>query len=64
MLARLTLGARSVTQRNARLASLGQRYLGARFTVTGTAPTAGSVFAEFGDQVQDFKTYPVGYAVL
>lgn len=63
-LARLTAGARFTLEGNARIGSTGQRYLGARYTVSGTAPTTGSVFAAFNDQVQDFKTYPVGYAVL
>lgn len=63
-LASLTLGARFVVEGNTRLGSRGQRYLGARYTVGGSNATAGSVFAEFGDQVQDSKTYPVGFAVL
>lgn len=63
-LARLTLGARFVIEGNTRLLSTGQRYLGARYTVAGTAPTTGAVLADFGDQVQDFKTYPSGFAVL
>ncbi|MFM7349503.1 MAG: Bbp16 family capsid cement protein [Erythrobacter sp.] len=63
-LAQLTLGRRFVIEGNARIGSNGQRFLGARYTVGGSNATAGSVFAEFGDQVQDNKAYPVGYAVL
>ena len=63
-LARLTLGARFEVEGNARIGSNGQRYLGARYTVTGANPTLGSVLAAFNDQVQDFKTYASGFAVL
>ncbi len=30
---------------------------------TGTG-TTGTLFVDFGDGIEDFKTYPVGYAVL
>lgn len=63
-LARLTAGARFTVEGNTRIGSLGQRYLGARYTVAGTNPTQGSVLAAFNDQVQDFKTYGSGFAVL
>lgn len=63
-LAQLTAGRRFALEGNPRLGSLGQRYLGARYTVAGTAPTTGSVFAAFNSEVQDFKVYPVGFAVL
>jgi len=63
-LASLTAGKRFILEGNARISSTGQRYLGARYTVTGTAPTTGTVLAEFGDQIADFKTYAVGFAVL
>lgn len=64
-LASLTLGKRFVVEGNPRIASTGQRYLGARYTVTGTAPTTGSVLAEFGNQVQDGqKFYTSGFAVI
>lgn len=62
--ARLTAGARFVVEGNARIGSTGQRYLGARYTPTGTG-TAGTLVAEFGDQVQDGqKFYASGFAVL
>lgn len=63
-LASLTLGARFLVEGNTRLRSTGQRYLGARYTVGGSNATAGAVLADFGDQAQDFKVYPTGYAVL
>jgi len=67
-LAELILGARFAVELNPRLgtvARLGRRYLGARYTVTGTAPTTGSVFADFGFEYQDGnKAYPSGFAVL
>lgn len=63
-LARLTAGARFVVELNARVGSVGQRYLGARYTIVGTG-SAGTVFSHFGDQVQDGqKFYPIGFVVL
>lgn len=64
-LASLTANQMFVVDASDQIASLGQRYLGARYTVTGVAPTTGSVFAEFGDQVQDGrKFYASGFTVL
>lgn len=63
-LAQLTAGKRFVVEGNARLGSTGQRYLGARYTVTGSNPSTGAILADFGDQVQDSKAYPTGFAVL
>lgn len=62
--AQLTAGARFVIDANPRLASKGQRYLGARYTPTGTG-TAGTLFADLGLEIQDGqKFYPSGFAVL
>lgn len=63
-LAQLTQGRRLEVEGNTRIGSTGQRYLGVRYTVTGTAPSTGAILADFGDQVQDNKTYPSGFAVL
>ena len=59
----LAAGKRGEVEFNARIGSTGQRYLGVRYTPTGTG-TAGAIVAELGDQVQDFKTYTSGFAVL
>jgi hypothetical protein len=62
--ASLTAGSRFAVSANPRIASKGQRYLGARFTPTGTG-TAGAVIAELGTDIQDGqKFYPAGFAVL
>jgi hypothetical protein len=62
--ASLTAGSRFAVGANPRIASKGQRYLGARFTPTGTG-TAGAVIAELGTEIQDGqKFYPAGFAVL
>ena len=65
--AELIIGARFAIELNPRLnaaARLGRRYLGIRYTPTGTG-TAGSVFASFGMDYQDGnKAYPSGFAVL
>lgn len=67
-LAQLLIGERFNIELNPRLAGtarLGRRYLGARYTVIGTNPTLGAVFAEFGTATQDgLKNYPVGFSVL
>lgn len=63
-LASLTAGARFVVELNPRIASKGQRYLGARYVIVGNG-TAGVVFTDFGLEVQDGqKSYPSGFAVL
>lgn len=62
--ASLTTGKRLSVQFNPRIGSVGQRYLGARYTPTGTG-TTGALLAHFGDQEADGqKFYPVGFAVL
>jgi hypothetical protein len=65
--AKLTAGAKFAARLNPRLGQAGQRYLGARFVLTGTG-TAGSVFADFGIEIGDGatggKAYPSGFAVL
>lgn len=62
--AQLIAGARFAIELNPRLNSIGQRYLGLRFTPTGTG-TTGTVFADLGPDYQDGATfYPTGFAVL
>ena len=62
--ASLTLGARFEVELNARIGSKGQRYMGLRYTPTGTG-TAGAVVGDFGDGYTDGqKFYPSGFAVL
>lgn len=62
--AALGVGKRFEIEGNARIGSTGQRYLGLRYTPTGTG-TAGAILGEFGDQVQDgLKFYNTGFAVL
>lgn len=62
--ASLTAGARFAAEVNPRLASKGQRYVGLRYTPTGTG-TAGAVTGDIGVEVQDGqKFYPSGFAVL
>jgi hypothetical protein len=61
--ASLVAGARLEAEINTRILSKGQRYLGIRYTPAGTG-TTGTVFADFGDGIEDFKAYPVGFAVL
>ena len=59
-----TPGQRVVLGLNPRIASKGQRYLGVRYTPTGTG-TAGALIAELGTDIADGqKFYPVGFAVL
>lgn len=62
--ASLTSGSRFAVGANPRIGSKSQRYLGARYTPTGTG-TAGALIAELGTDVQDGqKFYPAGFAVL
>lgn len=63
LLAALTLGARFEAALNTRIGSKGQRYLGIRYVIVG-AGSAGAFFADFGPDMEDFKTYPSGFAVL
>jgi len=62
--ASLTAGARFSIELNPRIGSVGQRYLGLRYTPTGTG-TAGAIFGDFGAEYQGGqKTYPGGFSVL
>lgn len=62
--ASLTLGSRFSCAINPRLASKGQRYVGARYVSVGTT-TAGAVMGDIGLEIQDGqKFYPNGFAVL
>jgi hypothetical protein len=62
--ASLTAGARFACAINPRLASKGQRYIGARYVTVG-ATTAHTVFADIGIEIQDgAKFYANGFAVL
>ena len=63
-IASLTLHSRFSCAINPKLASKGQRYVGARYVSVGTT-TAGSFFADIGAEIQDGqKFYPSGFAVL
>lgn len=66
-LASLTANARFACDINPLIASKGQQYVGVRYTVTGTAPSTGAVFADFGIEIQDLqpgvKSYASGFAV-
>lgn len=61
--ASLTAGTRLCCALNPRIASLGRRYLGMR-TVNVGANAAGAIFADIGLEIQDFKAYANGFAVL
>jgi len=62
--ARLIAGARFEVELNARIGSTGQRYLGLRYTPTGTG-TAGALLGHFGAEYTDGQKFTGGgYAVL
>jgi hypothetical protein len=62
--ASLTLGTNVAVRLNPQIASLGKRYLGARYTVSGTN-TAGKVIADIVMDVQDGKkAYASGFSVV
>jgi hypothetical protein len=62
--ASLVPGARFAVDLSPLIGSRGRRYLGARFTPAGTG-TGGSVFADFGIEVQEAgDPYPSGFAVI
>lgn len=68
VLAQLTAGRRPIVIDLPRsiLSTLpvGQRYIGLRYVVAGTAPTTGQVTASLVLDVQDIgKLYPVGYSI-
>lgn len=63
-LASLVAGARFVVDINPRIASKGQRYLGARYVIVGTS-TAGTFVTDYGIEIQDgAKSYPSGFAII
>ena len=65
LLAGLTAGAQYVVQLPPQIASLGLRYLGARYDVNGTDPTQGSILAQIVTDIQDGKKfYASGFTVL
>ena len=60
----LTLGANVAVRVNPQIASLGKRYMGARYTVSGTN-TAGKVTADVVMDIQDGKKfYASGFSVI
>ena len=62
--ASLTANATFAVRINPALYSLGVRYLGARYTVTGTNPSTGSVCAYIVQDIQDGrKAYASGFSV-
>jgi hypothetical protein len=62
--ASLTLGTNVAVRLNPQIASLGKRYLGARYTVSGTN-SAGKVTADMVTDVQDGKKfYASGFTVV
>ena len=62
--ASLTAGARFVLDLNPRIGSNGQRYIGARYVITGTG-TTGTLFADLGLEISDGKKfYPSGFSVI
>jgi hypothetical protein len=64
LLAGLTAGRQYVVALPPQIASLGLRYLGARYDVNGTNPTTGSILAEIVHNVQDGrKFYASGFSV-
>jgi hypothetical protein len=64
LLAGLTAGKQYVVALPPQIASLGQRYLGARYDVNGTNPTTGSILAEIVHNIQDGrKFYASGFSV-
>jgi hypothetical protein len=62
--ASVAAGARFACELNPRIASKGQRYVGARYVFVG-AVAAGAYLADIGIEVQDGqKAYPSGFAVI
>ena len=60
----LVAGKQYVVALPPQIASLGQRYLGARYDVNGTNPTTGSILAEIVHNIQDGrKFYASGFSV-
>jgi hypothetical protein len=64
LLAGLTAGRQYVVTIPPQIASLGLRYLGARYDVNGTSPTTGSVLTQIVVDIQDGrKFYASGFSV-
>ena len=62
--AQLVAGYNTAVRINPRIASLGQRFLGARYTIVGTY-SAGTVIADVVEDIQDGrKSYASGFAVV
>lgn len=62
--ASLAAGARFALKLHPQLRTNGRRYLGARYTPTGTG-TTGTLFADFGLEVQDAgKQYASGFSII
>lgn len=57
LLAGLTAGAQFVVPLPPIVGSLGQRYLGANYDVTGTNPSTGTITADIVESIQDGKKY-------
>jgi hypothetical protein len=57
LLAGLTAGAQFVVALPPLIGSLGQRYMGAYYDVTGTNPSAGTITADIVETIQDGKKY-------
>lgn len=63
LVAALTIGARFAVNLSPQIGTVGRRFVGARYVPTGTG-TAGAVFADVGLEIQDQKTYPIGFSVI
>lgn len=65
LLAGLTAGQQYVVTIPPQIASLGLRYLGARYDVNGSNPSAGSILAQIVTDIQDGKKfYASGFSVI
>lgn len=65
LLAGLTLGAQFTVVIPPQVASLGKRYLGAYYDITGTAPSTGKITADIVTNIQDGKKpYASGFSVV
>lgn len=65
LLAGLTVGAQFTVVVPPQVGSLGKRYLGAYFDVTGTNPSTGKVTVDFVEGIQDGKkSYASGFTVV
>jgi hypothetical protein len=64
LLANLTAGKQYVVRIPPQVASLGERYMAARYDVGGTNPTQGSILAQIVKDIQDGrKFYASGFSV-